>query len=160
MQQSSSLLDGALYQFEQIRARIAEMVESVPRERLYEIPNGFINNMAWHAAHTVVTQQLLVYGLSGLELEVSDEVVARYRKGTPGENATPESFDEAMAWLMIAPVDIRQKIAAGAFESFTRYETSAGITLNSTEEAILFNNIHEGIHLGYMMGIRKGLQIV
>ena len=76
------------------------------------------------------------------------------------ENATPESFDEAMAWLMIAPVDIRQKIAAGAFESFTRYETSAGITLNSTEEAILFNNIHEGIHLGYMMGIRKGLQIV
>ena len=34
---------------------------------------------------------------------------------------------------------------------------AVGVDLSSFEDAILFNNIHEGIHLGYMMGVRKGL---
>ncbi len=160
MSQPDSQMASALYQFEQIRARIAEMVESIPRQRLFEIPNSFLNNVAWHAAHVVVTQQLLVYGLAGEDLAISSDLVARYRKGTPGENATPETFDEAMEYLMVAPFDLRKKISSDAIASFTPYETSAGIALKSVEDAILFNNIHEGIHLGYMMGLRKAIGVI
>ena len=160
MSQPARHIESALYQFGQIRARIAEMVESIPRQRLFEMPEGFINNVAWHAAHVVVTQQLLVYGLADQEFAISDDLIARYRKGTPGENATPETFDEAMEYLMVAPFDLRKKISSDAFETFTPYETSAGIALKSLEDAILFNNIHEGIHLGYMMGLRKAIGVI
>ncbi len=35
--------------------------------------------------------------------------------------------------------------------------TSAGIRLESVEDAIAFNNFHEGIHLGYVMALKKAL---
>ncbi len=154
---TSSSISTALYHFEQIRTRIAELVESMPRDRLFEIPEGFTNNIAWHAAHAVVTQQLLVYGLSDVDFAISQGLIERYRKGTTGVEATPESFDEAMEYLMLAPVDLRRRYAAGEFTTFREYQTSAGIDLASFEDAILFNNIHEGIHLGYMMGVRKAV---
>ena len=45
----------------------------------------------------------------------------------------------------------------GKFENYTPYTTSYGISLNNIEEAISFNNIHEGLHLGYMMALSKNL---
>ena len=157
MNTTSSSISTAFYHFEQIRTRIAELVETIPREHLLTIPEGFSNNIAWHAAHVVVTQQLLVYGLSDVDLAISQELVERYRKGTTGVEATPESFDEAMEFLMLAPGDLRRRYAAGEFTAFREYRTSAGIDLGSFEDALLFNNIHEGIHLGYMMGLRKAV---
>lgn len=156
----SSIYSTPFYHFEQMRARIADLVASVRRDELLRMPEGFTTNIAWHAGHVVVTQQLLVYGLSGLDLAVSPELVDRYRKGTTGEDATLATFDEAMVFLAEAPDDLRRRHAAGDFTSFRKYQTSAGIDLLSFDDALLFNNIHEGIHLGYMMGVRKGLHSV
>lgn len=158
MNTTSTSISTPLYHFEQMRTRIAELVETIPREQILTIPEGFTNNIAWHAGHVVVTQQLLVYGLSDVDPAISSEIVERYRKGTTGVGATLESFDEAMEYLVLAPVDLRRRYAAGEFTTFREYRTSAGIDLASFEDALLFNNIHEGIHLGYMMGVRKGLQ--
>ena len=38
--------------------------------------------MIWNIAHCIVTQQLLTYKLSGLEGVISDEMIAKFRKGT------------------------------------------------------------------------------
>jgi len=46
---------------------------------------------------------------------------------------------------------------SGKFVEFQRYPTSYGYELQNIEEAILFNNIHEALHLGYMMSMRKTL---
>ncbi|MCO6491351.1 MAG: hypothetical protein J5I98_23235 [Phaeodactylibacter sp.] len=43
----------------------------------------------------------------------------------------------------------------GLFQEFKACETSYGIKPNTIEEAIQFNNVHEGLHLGYMMALRK-----
>ncbi|MFQ3214610.1 MAG: hypothetical protein ACI9C9_002150, partial [Marivirga sp.] len=45
------------------------------------------------------------------------------------------------------------------FQDFTVYETSFGYTINSIEEAILFNNVHEGMHLGYVMAQKRALAL-
>jgi len=41
------------------------------------------------------------------------------------------------------------------FTNYSDYETSFGLNLTSIEEAISFNNIHEGIHFGYLLAMVK-----
>ena len=45
----------------------------------------------------------------------------------------------------------------GVFDSFQPYTTSTNSTLKSFEEAMEFNNFHEGIHLGYILALKKSL---
>jgi len=44
-------------------------------EELNKVPKGFRNNIIWNIAHCIVTQQLLIYKLSGLEGVLSDKMI-------------------------------------------------------------------------------------
>jgi len=43
----------------------------------------------------------------------------------------------------------------GLFEGYKEYTTSIGFNLKSAEEAMVYNNFHEGLHVGVMMAIKK-----
>ena len=43
------------------------------------------------------------------------------------------------------------------FTEYTPYTTSLGIDLKSIQDAIIFNNIHEGLHYGYILAQRRAL---
>ena len=47
--------------------------EKCSLEELNKIPEGFNNNVIWNIAHVVVTQQLLVYDMSGLPMLIREE---------------------------------------------------------------------------------------
>ena len=59
--------------------------------------------------------------------------------------------------LISLPDQFATDFQQGKFKEFTPYTTSAGILLNSIEEAIAFNNFHEGIHLGCVLAQKKVL---
>ena len=61
------------------RKMAAPYLEKYTLEQLNTIPEGFSNTIFWNIAHIVVTQQLLVYKLSGLPMQVSDDLVEKYR---------------------------------------------------------------------------------
>ena len=44
-------------------------------------------------------------------------------------------------------------MSAGVFSNFTPYTTSYGYTLTCIEDAIHFNNTHEGMHLGVVIAL-------
>ncbi len=138
------------------RKMIAPFLEKYTLEQLNAVPTGFSNNLIWNIAHIVVTQQLLVYKLSGLPMNVSDEMVEKYKKGTkPEQAATQDEVDEIKSLLFKTidetAVDLENKI----FNNFTEYPTSTGFILKNAEDAIAFNNFHEGLHIGILMSIRK-----
>ncbi len=138
------------------RKMIAPFLENYTLEQLNTIPEGFSNNLIWNIAHVVVTQQLLVYKLSGLSMNVSDEMVEKYKKGTkPEHDVTQTEVDEIKALLFSTidqtVVDSGNKI----FNNFAEYPTSTGFILKSAEDAMAFNNFHEGLHIGILMSIRK-----
>ena len=138
------------------RERIQEIIESFDEKALNKIKNGFKNNMIWNAAHVVVTQHLLTYGLAGLPLNLPDEIVSTYRKGAaPNGNIGTDSIDEIKQLLLSTPAKLKADYNAGVFEEFKPYETSYGVELKNIEQAIVFNNTHEGLHLGYIMAMRK-----
>ncbi|MDB9932132.1 hypothetical protein OAD28_05360 [Flavobacteriales bacterium] len=41
------------------------------------------------------------------------------------------------------------------FKEFKEYTTSYNVTLSNIDDAVKFNNVHEGLHLGYAMALRK-----
>jgi hypothetical protein len=138
------------------RKMVAPFLEKYTLEQLNEIPKGFSNNLIWNIAHIVVTQQLLVYKLSGLPMQVSDEMVEKYKKGTkPEHTVTAEEVAEIKALLFSTVEQMKNDYENNVFEKYTAYPTSTGFTLHNVEEAMTFNAFHEGLHLGIMMSIRK-----
>ncbi|APZ46171.1 damage-inducible protein DinB [Polaribacter reichenbachii] len=140
------------------RELVLKELEGLTLDQIHKIPEGFKNNIAWNVAHLVVTQQLLHYKLSGLNPLCPDDLIEAHRKGTsPTKIFTEEEFEEVKDLLMALPDTLQEDFEAGIFENYTEYPTSTGYVLSSIENAISFNNFHEGIHYGIIRSIKKFL---
>lgn len=140
------------------RVIIKRFLKELSLDDLNNIPEGFSNNIIWNIGHILVIQQLLVYKLSNLPMYISEEMVAKYRNKTkPEGDVTQEEVDEIYELLDSLLVKTEEDVAAGIFKSYNAYTLSSGITLSSAEEAIEFNNVHEGIHYGYILALRKAI---
>lgn len=138
------------------RRMLNSYFENYTLEQLNKIPEGFNNNLFWNIAHVVITQQLLVYKLSGLPMVISDELVEKYRKGTkPEQDATQEEVDYIRSLVFSTVDQLEEDYNNGVFVNYQEYPTSTGFILKSAKGAINFNNFHEGLHLGVLMSIRK-----
>ena len=138
------------------RKIVSQFLDNYSLEQLNKIPNGFKNNLIWNIAHIVVTQQLLVYKFSGLPMLVSDELVQKYMKGTKPElDATQADVEEIKTLLTKTINQTEEDYDNGIFKNYQEYPTSTGFVLRNVEDAMVFNNFHEGLHIGIMMSLRK-----
>lgn len=146
-------------QIENLRAsrqNVLSILNRMPDEQLNAIPPKFNNNIIWNAGHLVATQQLLCHKLAGLPMVVPEGFINAYRKGTKPEGVVDATGIAYIKDMLELAVDITEKvIQENPTVDFTPYPTSFGITLASFEDAIGFNNIHEGLHLGYMMALSR-----
>ena len=62
------------------RTIFKSFLENLDLEQLNKVPEGYNNNIFWNIAHTVVTQQILVYKLSGLPMLLEEDFVDKYKK--------------------------------------------------------------------------------
>jgi len=140
------------------RENFIALLDAVPVALLNQVPEGYNNNLIWNFGHVIVTQQLLCYKLSGLVMPVSDKLIQAYRKGTKPEGAVSEDEVRKLKQLGLQTVDqLRKDLEKGVFLEFHEYTTSFGVTLHNIDEAIHFNSLHETLHLGYAMAMRKSL---
>ena len=138
------------------RELVLQVIDDLTIEQLHTIPKGFKNNIVWNVAHLVVTQQLLLYKLSGVNCLIPNDLIADFRKGTfPTRNFTNEEFDEIKDLLSALPETLIEDYEAEIFQDYEEYETSTGFVLDSLETAIAFNNYHEGLHLGIILSLKK-----
>jgi hypothetical protein len=61
------------------------LIQGYTLEQLNKVPR-VSTTIILNIAHVIVTQQILVYKLSGLPMIVTDEMVEKYRKGTKTEH--------------------------------------------------------------------------
>ncbi|MDY8137112.1 DinB family protein [Aquimarina sp. 2201CG5-10] len=140
------------------RKALKKILENHSLEQLNEVPEGFTNNLIWNIAHVVVTQQLLIYKLSGLPMMINDEMVNLYRKGTKTERSVTEAEVSVIKELLFATLDkTEEDLKNNVFQEYQEYPTSTGFVLKSISDAVNFNNFHEGIHLGYILALKKSL---
>ena len=149
-------------QFDILRAtrdNYLKAIDGLSLEQLNAIPTGFNNNIIWNVTHVVVTQQLLCYGLSGNRIRLSKEIITDYRKGSkPKRPVTQAEVDQTIGWLTDSIGWLKEDYESGIFKEYKEYPTSYGYVLDSIENAITFNNVHEGMHLGWIGAIRKSLK--
>lgn len=141
------------------RQRFTDLLNGYESRHIAQCPPGYRNHLLWNFGHVIVTRQSLVYKLSGLKTGLSSDMLSTYSKGSLAKNMSAEEAEVEYNILRSLSdhlldqfeVDIEGKL----FKEFTPYTTSYGIALNSLEEAIAFNNLHESLHLGYAMAMRQ-----
>ncbi|MCM4166701.1 hypothetical protein KCTC52924_01550 [Arenibacter antarcticus] len=143
----------------QNRKILYKFLTETPKEMLLRIPDGYRNNIWWNIAHVVVTQQLLVYKLSGQPMRVDSALVDTFKKGTvPDGTATEEELNQISGLLLATAEWAQQDYENGVFSGYEEYTTSVNVTLRTVEDAIMFNVYHEGIHLGTILSLLKALK--
>ena len=140
------------------RIKVLKTIEGFSADELNTIPPKFSNNLVWNLGHIVVTQQLLLYRMSGIPCRIENEYIERYRKGSRPDGPVSQSEID----FLIQQVEISADVARvdyqnNHFGAYKTYSTSYGVTLDSIETAILFNNLHESMHLGTMISLKKCL---
>lgn len=140
------------------RKALEKILDKYSLEQLNKVPEGFKNNLIWNVAHVVVTQQLLVYKLSGLPMMIDDKIVDLYKKGTKTERPATALEVAEIKKLLFTTLDKTEKdLQNRVFSNYDDYETSTGFVLKTVQDAINFNNFHEGIHLGYILALKKSV---
>jgi len=140
------------------RGLYQNFLDNYSLEQLNTIPPGMSNNLIWNIGHVIVSQQKLVYALSGLPMHISDSLFEKYQNGSrPDGKTTQAEVDEIKKLLSEMVEKTKFDFEAGVFKEFHPYQTKTGFHLGTWKEAMEFNNYHEGIHLGIMLQIKKFL---
>lgn len=138
------------------RKFLKDLLENLTLEQLNKVPEGFNNNIIWNVAHTIVTQQLLVYNLSAIPMIISDELVEMYRKGTKVERDVTQAEVDLIKGLLFSTIEkTKEDYENRVFQTYHEYTVTTKNTLTNVDEAIAFNNFHEGIHLGYILALKR-----
>ena len=150
-----SSVDTAIAILRQSRANLVKLGDSLSSEQLLKIPQGCNNNILWNLAHLPVTTCLLTRGLAGLDLGLDADFVEQNRKGaSPTAWTTPPEWSTVRSLLTDTAKWVADDFASNRHENFKVYPTSFGLELSSAEQALQFNNVHDGIHLGIIMAYR------
>ncbi|WP_223032479.1 DinB family protein [Hanstruepera marina] len=135
---------------------LESILDSCSLDQLNKVPKGFGNNIIWNIAHVIATQQILIYRLSGLPYVVSNEFIERFKKGTKPERDLSQVEVDEIKSLLFTPIEkTKMDYNNNVFKDFEEYTVSTKSTLTCVQEAIDFNNFHEGIHLGSILALRK-----
>ena len=140
----------------QPRVLVLKEIEHLSVEQLNKIPTGFNNNIAWNLGHMIAAQQGICYKRSEIDTTISEEFFQTYKPGTK-----PEKFiDEAeiafiKKQLFISLEQLEADLDKGIFVDYTKVMTRYGIELSDIDEAVTFLPFHEGLHIGYIMSLRK-----
>jgi len=140
----------------QNRKILYKILKRTPPELLFEIPEGYRNNIWWNIAHIVATQQILVYKFSNLPARIDDSLVQKFRKGTlPDISPTDEELDHIAAFLLSTAEWAQEDYENGVFKEYNEYKTSTKVILRNVEDALSYNLYHEGLHLGVILSLEK-----
>lgn len=146
-------------QFELLKAtrqNILKVLEETSKESLLKIPTGFSNNILWNIYHLLASQQLLIYGLSQTPFRLDKEFILKYKSGTiPSGEEDLDLIDFAKNNLLTTVKQLSEDCQQDIFGEFKTIKTSYGLELQSIEDAIYFNNLHEAMHYGQIKTFQR-----
>jgi len=138
------------------RTNFLNLINSLSIEQLNKIPAGFNNNIAWNFGHVIVSQQTLCYVRAGLEPRIENSWFEKYAKGTKPESfIDAEEIDVLKKYLFSLIDDLRNDMADNKFGGYQKVMTAFGVELTCVEDTIPYFAMHDGLHLGYSLAMRK-----
>lgn len=143
-------------QIKNTRAFVLELVKNLNTAQLNKIPVGFNNNIIWNIGHLTAAQQNLCYVRSGLAVTVTEEHFSPFLSGTKPEKFIEQTGIDSIFDTFLNSMDrLAIDYSGGIFLKFDPWDKRYGMKLNSIEDAINFIPFHEGLHIGYIMALKK-----
>jgi hypothetical protein len=140
----------------QTRRNFIELIDSLSVEQLNEIPVGLNNNIVWNFGHIVVTQQILCYVLAGVSPKMDQLLIDKYRKGAKPEDFIDQAEIDTLKSLANSLLtDLEIDLGTDLFRNYKTYPTSYGFELTNIDDAIEYFAIHESMHYGVALTIKK-----
>lgn len=141
------------------RQLVLHGIENLSDDQLLKIPEGRKNNILWNLGHIIVTQQVLHYTLSHVEMRIPKDMVSMFRTGTsPAVWKETPDINNIKFLLKELPAKFLEDFENGIFKEFRSYKTTTGVQLDCFEDAIAFNHFHEGLHTGIILELSKLVQ--
>lgn len=129
-------------------------------EQLLTVPEGLENNILWNLGHLYHSHCGMLYPHCGLDSPAPAEYGDMFKGGTkPADWAETPSVDEVLANFNGVVDQIVADYTAGKFADYKAHELAPGMSLDNAEDAIGFIIIHEGVHHGNIITMRRLLGI-
>lgn len=140
------------------RLMLLSVVKDLSPEQLNHIPAGFNNNLIWNLAHLISGQQGICYTRAGVPIVVDDKYYTPYRPETKPQGFINADDIAEVKELLISTIDkLEEDYHSGVFANYQPMTTRYGVTLRNIEEGIRFLPFHDGLHVGYIMALKRAV---
>lgn len=143
------------------RETVLDLIKDLSVEQLNKVPQGFNNNIIWNVAHLAATLQGICYKRAGLPVTVvGEDFFETYKSGTKPEKEIDGAAIEQIKQALLSTVDQVEADIEQRKEIFSNYPawlTRYGIEISSIDDAIAFLPFHEGLHMGYIMALKRAI---
>ncbi|WP_214226307.1 DinB family protein [Pedobacter sp. B4-66] len=143
-----------------LRLFILNTIKDLTVEELNKIPNGYSNNIIWNIAHLVAAQEGVCYMRSGQSTNISIDFFNSYKPGSkPERNLTEKEIEEIKQLLLTSVDQLEIDLNQDKFVNYKGWTTRYEVEMNNIEDALNFLPFHEGMHLGYIMALKRNRDI-
>ena len=140
------------------RIFLLDIIKDLTTEQLNKIPSGFNNNIIWNLGHLIISQQGMCYTRAGIKPVVDEAFFSNYKAQTKPISFIGEEEIKQVKHLAIEVLDqLDTDYTKHAFTNYTSFTTRYDIAITSIDEAIDFLLFHEGLHMGYIMALKRNL---
>ena len=141
------------------RQHLLDFISDLSVDQLNKIPEGFNNNIAWNLAHLLASQQGVCYMRAGLPPVINTEYFEKYKPGTKPETVIDNNEIEDIKTLFLSVISqLETDYKDNLFKNYTPWVNRYGIEMASIDDAISFIIFHEGLHLGYIMALKRAIR--
>jgi len=145
-------------QLKKTRLFLLELIKGLTPEQLNEIPHGFNNNTIWNVGHLFIVQQRVCYLRAGVETVIDDQSFSDYKPGTKPYKTIEVNEINRIKNLFVSVIDTLQTdYEKNIFLNYLPFP-AYGFEVTNIDEAINFILFHEGLHLGYVMALKRVLK--
>lgn len=142
--------------FRKTRQYLLDMISGLTIEQLNKVPDGFNNNIAWNVSHLIASQQGVCYFRGSLPLIVTEDFFLSYKPDTkPNGFITAEQFDKTKKLLFSTIDKMEADYNNGVFNNNPAWTNRYGVEHRTIEDSINFLLFHDGLHLGYVMALKR-----
>ncbi|WP_268795874.1 DinB family protein [Paenibacillus sp. Root444D2] len=135
-----------------MRGQTLKLMDGITEETADRIPDGFRNTIRWQLGQIYVVLERFAFQYMGLPLRLPEGFKEQFEYGTtplnrPNSIAVP-TLPELESLLKNQQERIRDVLDLRLQEKIVPpYTTSAGMTLETSEQFLSFNLYHEGMHI-------------
>ncbi len=139
-----------------IRTSLLNIIKDLSLDQLNMVPTNFNNNIIWNLAHLISAQQGICYKRSEKNIHISEDFYNAYKPGSKPEKPLTEIEIEEVKKLLFTSLDLLENdVDNNVFEGYKTWNSRYDVEIKNINDAISFLQFHEGLHMGYIMALKK-----